>query len=887
MPKTPRKTSSRRRKTYRQQAGDIASVEALIRSTPIGNVHIINPASRFVVVTYWWGRENMNRNLQNPCPEDIMDIAKNRIIAEIGRETGFPRPIVDEQIRLEQITDRPLTRVEKKYHQDLKNQFKEWATKKLAAIPDLRDRINAIVREIEPGILARPGSVKPRKFPEMIAEWEDYCKKAGVNYVAVNTEFPRADYQNAINGKPLFIKQALDAVKPRNVLYIDGDMWILKYPHLFDLENVDFMARGWNVDPRTKERAMQRPYFDPYTLETSGGTMYFGNTIAARELLDAWEEESNKQIGKADDRILSQVFTKDSMVLKTNTIQLPIEYLWLTDNYKSYLRGPEDPSSHDDAFIEHFYCLTGEERAAEQGAAASGRTPEGYEEEVTDNINYKRPTELIYEYIFFDGDKNKCDGFARYFKYLESANNYETSKPPKPTQPPQLPQPPQPPQKLAKIVKLEEMYGPYNDIAKKNLEGLGPQQPIVPGVTVRPGAITNRFSPHERPQRPAASLPQTASIRDILQKLMGGEDVELGGRVQRGPEDDCVAVNVSTTGVDFYTRTLELDTNSPMFFSSKSRTLIHLLAMCETLKDINKHLAGSYMFMSRIRWNLKNPKNVSASSIEQGIDFRPVFNQIWFGAEIPQWRKLMFDVNKKVCEESGYEYKLWKNQDRNAENFPQTIAYQNAALEAGQATGQSRWAQVADLARLEIVYNLGGIYADSLVEITPALLKAVTEAINQGAQFVGCNEDECEPPLDCKNAQGEMYLSNSFFAATRGNPIFERLLSSESLDNIDMEDERLNHTTGPYFLRAAITPQDSVFMFKSNQIYQFNQQETPYKEPNPDPFLFKNMVAGAVKVNDNMYYLPGGIKKLQTNFLFSKKGPLATYHSGLGGTWST
>jgi len=869
MPKTPRKTSSRRRKTYRQQAGDVASVEALIKSTPIGNVHINNPASSYVVVTYWWGKENMNRNLQNPCPEDIMDIAKNRIIAEIGRETGFPKPIVDEQIRLEKITDRPLTRIEKEYYQNLKKQFQEWALPKLAAIPDLRDRINAIVKEIEPGILAKPGSVKPRKFPEMIAEWEDYCKKAGVNYVAVNTEFPRSDYQNAINGKPLFIKQALDAVKPRNVLYIDGDMWMLKYPHLFDLENVDFMARGWNVDPRTKQKAMQRPFFDPYTLETSGGTMFFGNTAAARELLDAWEEESNKQIGKADDRILSQVFTKDSMILNTNTIQLPIEYLWLTDNYKSYLKGPEDASSHDDAFIEHFYCLTGEERAAEQGAAASGREPEGYEEEVIDNINYKRPTELIYEHIFFDGDKNKCDGFARYFKYLESAKGVFTEKP------------------LAKIVKLEEMYGPYNDIAKKNLEGLGPQQPPLPGVVVRQGAITKPFSPHLRPQRPAVSLPQTASIRDILQKLMGGEDVELGGKVQRGPEDECVAVNVSTTPVDMYTRTLELDTNSPMFFSSKSRTLIHLLAMCETLKDINKHLAGSYMFMSRIRWNLITPKNVSVSSVAEGVDFKPIFHQIWFGADLPKWREVMFNSNKKVCEESGFEYKLWKNQDRNEENFPQTIGYQNAALEAGKVTGQSRWAQVADLARLEIVYNSGGIYADSLVEITPALLKAVTEAINQGAQFVGCNEDECEPPLDCKNAQGEMYLSNSFFAATRGNPIFERLLSNESLDNIDMEDERLNRTTGPYFLRAAITPEDKVFMFKSNQIYQFNQQETPYKEPNPDPFLFKNTVAGAVKVNDNMYYLPGGIQKLQTNFLVANKGPLATYHSGLGGTWST
>jgi hypothetical protein len=872
MPKTPRKTSSRRRKTYRQQGvelqgGDVASVEQLILSTPIGNVHIINPASRFVVVTYWWGKENLNRNLQLPCPEDVMEAAKKKLLLEIGRKEGFPKNIVDEATRLKQ---KPaLTKAEKAYFEILQAKFTEWRTTTLANTPNLRERLAAIMKEIEPTMLAQPGSVKPRKFPEMIAEWEDYCKKVGVNYVAVNTEFPRSDYQNAINGKPLFIKQALDAVKPRNVLYIDGDMWMLKYPHIFDLENVDFMARGWNIDPRTKEKAIQRPYFDPYTLETSGGTMYFGNTVAARELLDAWAEESNNQIGKADDRILSQVFTKDSMVLKTNTIQLPIEYLWLTDNYKSYLKGPEDPASKDDAFIEHFYCLTGEERAADQGAAASGRTPAGYDEEVTDNINYKRPPELIYEHIFFDGDKNKCDGFARYFKYMESAIGIFTKQP------------------LVKIVKLEEMYGPYNDIAKKNLEGLGPQQPLVPGVVARQGAIANPFSLRARPQAPAASLPQTASIRDILQKLVMGQDVELGGKVQHGPEDDCVAVNVSTTGVDMYTRTLELDTNSPMFFSARCRTLIHLLAMCEILKDINKHLAGSYMFMSRIRWNLANPKNATANSVAEGVDFKPVFHQIWFGADIPKWREVMFSANKKVCEQSGFEYKLWKNQDRNAENFPQTIAYQDAALEAGKATGQSRWAQVADLARLEIVYNSGGIYADSLVEITPALLKAVTEAINQGAQFVGCNEDECEPPLDCKNAQGEMYLSNSFFAATRGNPIFERLLSDASLDNINMEDERLNHTTGPYFLRSAITPEDKVFMFKSNQVYQFNQQETPYKGATPDPFLFKSTVAGAVKVNDTMYYLPGGVQKLQTDFLVANKGPLATYHSGLGGTWST
>jgi hypothetical protein len=351
-----------------------------------------------------------------------------------------------------------------------------------------------------------------------------------------------------------------------------------------------------------------------------------------------------------------------------------------------------------------------------------------------------------------------------------------------------------------------------------------------------------------------------------------------------------------------YTRYIKIDTTKPMFLSGKSNTVRHLLTMCETLADINKHIR-TYTFMSRIRWNILKGGEVAAPAetgeeevvqvsplvppTKEGIDFKRVVNQIWFGAEMPDWRKKMFDYNRAVCKKHGFKYSLWKNEDRNAENFPQTLAYQAAAIAKGTETGQSRWAQVADLARLEIVYNVGGIYADSLVEISPALLKGVVEAINSGAKFVGCNEDQCNPPLDCQNSRGEKYLSNSFFAATRANPIFQRLLSETSLDNIDMENAEVNHTTGPYFLRSGITAADEVFLFDSAQIYQFNQQETPYKPATPNRFLFREQVPGSIKVSDTMYFLPGGIEILQQEFVVSKAGPLATYHSGLGGTWST
>lgn len=906
-----------RQKTYRRalHGGSIKSVEDKLRSTPIDGIKLINPTSKFIVATYWWGKENMNKNLQNPCPEEIMDLVKIEVVSKFGRRYNFPKHLVTARraFRETQAT-RDMTLEEVDIAKRLEKQWDAWVTSLMADRKQNAELDKFIVektKEITDRELGKTGKV-PRGFPDMIREWEEYCTKAGVNHVAINAEFPRSDYQNAINGKPLFIQQVLDAVKGKGpngtdlgVLYIDGDMWMLKYPDIFDIDNVDFMARGWNMDSRSKEQSLKKPAYDPYIFETSGGTMYFGNTQAARALLDEWNAASSKpeQAGKADDRILSQIFTKDTMILGTNIINLPIEYLWLTDNYKSYLtEDASSPASLKDAYIEHPYCLTGEERATDQGAALS-RQPEGYDEEITEMINYKRPPELFYEYIFFDGDMKKRDGFSRYLAYMKTALNHWTKEP------------------LITLIDFGARYGEFTAIADENLKGLvAPPTPVTEetllGSETPAPPKTDPFAPEgerltfgsPQPVRKGGAdpaLPLDTPIPEILKRLMAGTDVYLGETLEHDPEIECMATDASTKGdgINEYTRKLRIDTKKPMFFSAKSKVLVHLLAMCKTLEDINTHINGSYMFMSRIRWKIVKSGVIPA--IKSGIDFKRVVHQIWFGEEMPAWRKKLFETNESVCNAHGFQYKLWKNVDRTEENYEQTIKYQNDAMKIGTASGQSRWAQVADLARLELIYNGSGIYVDSIIEISPALLLGVVNAINGGATFVGCNEDPCDPPLDCENAQGEKYLTNSFFAATRANPIFKRLL--ERLDTIDLEDTRINHTTGPYFLRSGITPEDKIFLFDSAQIFPFNAQPTPYKpEPKPDRFLVSTRLPGVFQYKDKppMYYVPGGIKVLQAEFLVEKglpdtlpefeqmeklvelKGPLAIYHSGLGGTWS-
>jgi hypothetical protein len=268
--------------------------------------------------------------------------------------------------------------------------------------------------------------LNPIPFNEMIAKWEGECIKYGCNHMAV--EYPEfaqpGGYQLAINAKPLFIRKALAAVQDsgRSVLYIDGDMFIRKYPKIFDLPEVDFMARGWWIDPRSSYQLEYSITYDPYTFETSGGTMMFSQSVESKQLISKWIEQASKsyQIGKADDRILSLVFNTYKFLCSMKIIQLPIEYLWLTLDYDErmleYVYEYDKSKMTDSIIIEHPECLTSEDTAT-GGGAASNRTPKFYEflEE-----NIEPVSEQFHEYMMFP-TKDMVETFQSYLNYMSSA----------------------------------------------------------------------------------------------------------------------------------------------------------------------------------------------------------------------------------------------------------------------------------------------------------------------------------------------------------------------------------------------------------------------------------------------------------------------------------
>lgn len=561
--------STRRRRT-RRRGGGVTELENIIASVPMKPNMNVNPNSKFVVVTYWWGRGNLNRNTQRPCPEDIVDEIKEAFEEELVEED---EEFADLQKRFLAARDalraagKSATTEQGIAYRDLRTERTTYLNNYFKR-PDIADAIKKAVPGYEQKLRAQGKLKEPLKFEEMIANWENACRAANCNYMAV--EYPQfakpGGYQLAINAKPLFIRKALDVLNGRGALYIDGDMIINKYPAIFDMPNVDFMARGWNVDPRSSATKYKKDVcFDPYIFETSGGTMFFANTPPAKSLLMDWQKESDKPVnkGKADDRILSLIFTAKRYIPQTNTIQLPIEYLWLGELYNGVI-APEDMDQKD-VYIEHPECLTGEERAQDLSAAttSNSREPKFYRRLVESQIECARRGGVFYERLFFP-TKDMVSAFAPYLKYLKNARHHETKAP------------------LFEVVDFDDGYGRYNTIVLKNREAAK--------LVKEPAGPT--------------TLPLDTPIPTILAHLNKGFDVKLGEVGQVPPMTECMVSNAAAKE-DVYSQRIIVDVTKPMFLSAKNPILTQLISMCATLADINKHLEESYVFMSRIRWSFK------------------------------------------------------------------------------------------------------------------------------------------------------------------------------------------------------------------------------------------------------------------------------------------
>lgn len=210
---------------------------------------------------------------------------------------------------------------------------------------------------------------------------------------------------------------------------------------------------------------------------------------------------------------------------------------------------------------------------------------------------------------------------------------------------------------------------------------------------------------------------------------------------------------------------------------------------------------------------------------------------IWIGGSPPDYLTLFLKTFKQFMPE--FELKLWGNKELNKKNFPITYEYIKKAKKfngkpmkedadlgghtlynnKGEPYLHSKWAQMTDLMRLEIVYTHGGYYFDSNFEI----LKPLYNLLNKKYKFVGCNE--------IPRFKNVPFLSNSFFGAVKKSPILRRLLSKKKLDGINFGSIYVDSETGPTYLRSSIRLTDNYHIFPSKYFYPFIEEYDLGKDP--------------------------------------------------------
>ena len=145
-----------------------------------------------------------------------------------------------------------------------------------------------------------------------------------------------------------------------------------------------------------------------------------------------------------------------------------------------------------------------------------------------------------------------------------------------------------------------------------------------------------------------------------------------------------------------------------------------------------------------------------------------IIHYCWFGGSpIPEEAMKCIESWKKYC--PGYEIKEWNESNFNV----------NSCKYSKEAYREGKWAFVSDYARFKILYDEGGLYFDTDVE----LIKSIDDIVSKGP-FMGCEK-------------GDNLLVNSGLGlgAQSGLQIYKEVLDYYETQHFLNEDGSINTMT--------------------------------------------------------------------------------------------
>ena len=329
--------------------------------------------------------------------------------------------------------------------------------------------------------------------------------------------------------------------------------------------------------------------------------------------------------------------------------------------------------------------------------------------------------------------------------------------------------------------------------------------------------------------------------------------------------------NIWCTGIVFFSRpgATSILTEGRARCLNKQKGYVHqYYQFCEDLKqDITGKNIKQFLNMiyQKEKLDLRTPYTLNSSEMSlppkiqellqlerntiNKICIPLIIHQIWCGGEMPNHKVLWTNSIKQFAHQNGFQYRLWGNEDLNEANFPKMYRFIDKAREMnGQPViGQpykkyAKWAQIADLMRLEIIYTHGGFYFDTNLEILKTNANEFASIMrNVDNTFVTCNEDPCMSTT--KNCN---YLSTSFFGGVRESKFCKLLLDDfEKLGlNKVLEHPNVSLTTGPQKWAIILGQQCNKYLLKTftfietNKLYPYLDWDTSFRKKGLDKCVY-------------------------------------------------
>lgn len=195
-----------------------------------------------------------------------------------------------------------------------------------------------------------------------------------------------------------------------------------------------------------------------------------------------------------------------------------------------------------------------------------------------------------------------------------------------------------------------------------------------------------------------------------------------------------------------------------------------------------------------------------------------IIHYCWFGGNpLPDEVKKYMETWKKYCPD--YEIKEW-----NERNFDV-----NQNQYCSEAYKAKKWAFVSDYARLKILYEHGGIYMDTDVEVCQPLDHLASYAFWSGFE-------------------SKSQIPTGIMASCRDNELLGYLLSYYEDKHFKNKDGRYDNTTNVITITRMVKDKYDIELNNTFQIFGDNNAIFPF-----DYFCAKSTEDGKIKKTENTY----------------------------------